>query len=332
MKIGKLSETVLIRSVFKVIRHRRNEVLMRPGVGLDCTQLKFEEDDVIVLSTDPITGAVHDIGKLAVNITANDIASNGAEPVGIMLTVLLPPKISELKFKKMMQEMEYECASLNIEILGGHTEVTNVVNKPLISVTGVGKIKKDKRLKPSDIKPGYDIVMTKYAGLEGTAIIAKTMEDELSEKYPKELIESAKNLMSDISVVKDSLAAMKGNVVFMHDITEGGVFGACWEMAEAAGLGLKVDLRKIPIKQETIEICDFFDINPYMLISSGCMLMAAPNGNRLVEVLQEEGVPASVIGLFTDNNDKIVINQDETRYLEPPASDELYKVMGVGQP
>ena len=326
MKIGKLSEAVLDRAVFKLIRHRRSEVVLRPGIGLDCAGLVFEPDEMIVMSTDPITGAAKDIGTLAVHITANDLATNGAEPVGIMITALLPQRLSESKFKVIMKDIEEVCKQLNMEVIGGHIEVTDVVNSPVISVTGVGKLKKDKMLSPKNIQPGYEIVMTKYAGLEGSAILSASKEEELKERYPAYIIDNAKAFINEISVVKDSKIAMEHGAVFMHDVTEGGVFGALWEVAGAARMGLRVDLKKIPIRQETVEICEYFDINPYMLISSGSMLIVTEHGNAMVEALMENGINAAVIGKLTEGNDRIIVNGEETRFLESPSCDELYKV------
>lgn len=111
----------------------------------------------------------------------------------------------------------------------------------------------------------------------------------------------------------------------MHDVTEGGVYGALWEMASASDLGVEVELRKIPIRQETVEICEFFDLNPYQLISSGCMLIGTKKGNALVAALEKEGIPAAVIGRAIRGNDKVVLYDEERKYLEPPKSDELYK-------
>ena len=139
MKIGKVSETVLKRSVFKQIRHRREDVLIHAGIGEDCTALTIAPDEAIVLSTDPITGAASEMGMLAVHITANDIASSGAEIVGILVSIILPDGAREIVLKRLMQEIETTCRELNIEVMGGHTEVSAVVNQPLVTITGVGK-------------------------------------------------------------------------------------------------------------------------------------------------------------------------------------------------
>ena len=327
MKIGKISETILKRSVIKQIKHRREEVLVGPAIGEDCSIISLKGDEVFVISTDPITGTVQDIGTLAVHITANDIASSGAELIGIMLSVLLPENTTEAELKAMMYDVDMVCDRLQIEVIGGHTEVTKAVNQPIVTVTGIGKIKKADMLTTSGARPGQEIVMTKWIGLEGTAIIAKIKEQELLTKYSASFIEEAVKMIDYISVVPESRIAMKAGVTSMHDVTEGGIFGALWEIGAASKVGLEVDLKKIQLKQETVEICEFFNLNPYMLISSGCMLIVSDNGNLLVDRLKEAGIAAAVIGRITEGNDRIVINNDEQRYLEPPKSDELYKVI-----
>ncbi len=326
MKVGKVSETVLKRSVFKQLRKRREEVLIHAGVGEDCTAVSVAPDEVIVLSTDPITGTVNEIGTLAVHITANDIASSGAEVIGILTSVILPDGSREIALKRIMSEMESVCKELNIEIMGGHTEVSKAVNQPLITVTGVGKIKKEQLVATKGLEVGDELVMTKWAGLEGTAILANDHFEELTGRYTKEYMENAKELIKHISVVKDAKIASQVGVTSMHDITEGGIYGALWEVASAAGIGVEVELEKIPIRQETVEICEFYDLNPYQLMSSGCMLMGTQNGNALVKALEEAGIPAAIIGKAVAGNDKVIIREGERFYLEPPKSDELYKV------
>lgn len=327
MKIGKIPETALKRSILNQIKHRREEVLVGPAVGEDCSVVSIGEDEVLVLSTDPITGTVHDIGTLAVHITANDIASNGAEVIGIMLTVLLPEETEETELRAMMQDIEAVCRKLHIEVIGGHTEITKAVRQPIVTVTGVGKMKRSDMIKTAGACPGQEIVMTKWAGLEGTAIIAAEKEKELLAKYTAGFIEGAKRMIEDISVVPESEVARAVGVTSMHDVTEGGIFGALWEIGVASKVGFEVDLKKINLKQETVEICEFYDINPYMLISSGSMLIVTDKANLLVDRLKEANIAAAVIGRITEGNDRIIINEEERRYLEPPKSDELYKVM-----
>ena len=280
---------------------------------------------MLVFSTDPITGASKGMGTLAVHITANDLASSGAEPVGILTCVILPPRTREKKLHDLMEEIILAANSLHIEVMGGHTEISDVVNRPVITVTGVGKVHKDKLVSTGGLQPGDDLVMTKWAGLEGTSIIAEEKREELLTRIPEQLIDAAAAMREYISVVPEAAVAVDAGVTAMHDVTEGGIYGALWEV-EASGVGIIADLDKIPIRQETIELCEFYDINPYMLISSGCMLIGTPHGNMLVDRLAEHGIPAAVIGRATEGNDRIIRSGGETRFLEPAGSDQLYKI------
>ena len=328
MKIGKLPEPVLIRSVLKQVKHRRPEVLVGPSVGQDCAALQVGPEEVLVMSTDPITGTVKDLGSHCIHITANDLVASGAEPLGVMLTILLPDTMEEPQLRRLMQEAEKTCEELNIEVLGGHTEITNVVRQPLISVTGVGKIPRRQLTTLRHIEPGQDVVVTKWIGLEATAILAKECEEELSARFPAGLVDVAKGFGKYLSVVKDARIAMDCGVTAMHDITEGGVFGALWEMASGAGVGLEVDMKKIPIRQETVEICEYFGLNPYQIMSSGSMMIVTDQGHELVRRLEAEGIHGTVIGRTTGGNDRILRNGEDVRYLDKPQPDELYKVLG----
>lgn len=326
MEIGKVPETVLKRAVFRQIRTKREEVLVGAGVGEDCAALQLGPDEVFVLSTDPITGTDKNTGELAVQITANDLASAGAEPVALLLTVLLPVTADEAMIRQLMQEVENACEKLHIQVVGGHTEVTAVVNQPVISVTGIGKVKKGCLVTTGGARVGDDVVATKWIGIEGTSIIAREKEEELRERFAAPFVEEAKNFDQLLSVVPDAAAAVRSGVTAMHDVTEGGIYGALWELAEASGVGLEIDLKAIPVRQETIEICEHFRLNPYQLISSGCMLMTAPDGRKLVRDLEKEGVRASLIGRCVEGKAKKILNGEDTAYLERPKTDELYKI------
>lgn len=326
MNVGKVPESVLKRSIIKQIKTKRPEIITGAAVGEDCAAIRLEDGEVYVTSTDPITGTSHEIGALAVHVTANDIASAGAEVIGVMLSVLLPDGTEEEELKSIMKQVEETCHELNIQTIGGHTEVTRVVNQPVITVTGIGKVLRDKLVTTGGARPGDDVVVTKWIGLEGTSIIAREMKDVLLGRFNPSFVDKAADFIKYLSVVPDSAVAVKHNVTAMHDVTEGGIFGALWEVAEASRTGLRIDLRSIPVRQETIEICEVFGINPYQLISSGSMLITSPNGHEIADELKEAGINAAVIGKVTEGNDRILINGEETRYLEPPRADELYRI------
>ena len=224
------------------------------------------------------------------------------------------------------EQAEEVCHAWNVEIMGGHTEVTSVVAKPVMTVTGVGRQEAARAGFPQGIKANQDIVVSKWIGLEGTARLAKEHKEELCSKYPVRMIEEAAGYDKYLSVIPEAATAMKSGVCGMHDVSRGGIFGALWEMASGAGVGLEVDLKKLPIKQETVEICEFFELNPYELLSGGCLIMVTEDGNGLVSALAREEIPAVIVGRTTDSNDRILYNEDEKRYLDMPKTDQIYDV------
>ena len=325
MRQGKISENVLKRSVLKKIKTHREEVVSGAGIGKDCAILAFGEEQT-VLSVTPVTAPVTELSSYAIPMVLNNIAVAGAHPVGVMLSILLPEETEETELRQIMEQAEEVCHAWNVEIMGGHTEVTSVVAKPVMTVTGVGRKEAARAGFPQGIKANQDIVVSKWIGLEGTARLAKEHKEELCSKYPVRMIEEAAGYDKYLSVIPEAATAMKSGVCGMHDVSRGGIFGALWEMASGAGVGLEVDLKKLPIKQETVEICEFFELNPYELLSGGCLIMVTEDGNGLVSALAREEIPAVIVGRTTDSNDRILYNEDEKRYLDMPKTDQIYDV------
>lgn len=324
MKIGKLPNSLLEKIIIDPIVQNsaeRSEVLLKPSIGEDCAALDMGEN-ICLISTDPITGAVEDIGRLAVLINTNDIASGGGEPVGITVTALLPPYVTESEISKIITDLYTEAKKADIVILGGHTEITDAVTKPVLSCTVIGKTKK---LIPSGgARTGDSLIMTKYAGLEGTAIFAKDKAHRLK-NVDSCIIERARALGEQLSVIKEGRIAAELGANAMHDITEGGVLGACWEIAESAGLGVEVYCDSIPILEETKIICAELGADPLRLISSGAMLIACSDPDSMTKALSAEGINSAVIGQITPSERSIIA--DGVRLpLKEPDTDELYRV------
>ena len=325
MKNGKISENILKRSVLKQINSKRQEIISGAGLGVDCAVFSCLAQENCVVSTDTVTAANLDAIYFGIHKSVNNIAATGAHPLAVWLSILLPPECEETTLKTMMKQADETCAKLEIQIAGGHTEVTENVLKPVITITAAGTLDEKRK----DLaKAGLDIVVSKWIGLEGTAILAAEREEELLKKYPFSFIEEAKDFKRQISVVPEAATAVKSGEYTMHDASQGGIFGALWELAQRIGVGLEIDLKKLPIRQETVEICEFFGLNPYELLSGGSMLFVASNGFDLVKALEKEHIPAVVVGKTTDNNDRCVINDDERRFLELPKSDEIFKLKG----
>ena len=327
MKTGKLPEEILVRSVLQQIGHRRKEVLCGPAVGADCAALQTSPDEILLLSSDPITGAVKGIGGHSIHITANDLAASGAEPVAVLLTVLLPEGTEEAEVREMVRSAEEVCARLQIEILGGHTEITPVVTQPVISVTGIGKCARKDLMRTEMVRPGQDIVVTKWIGLEASAILARERAEYLRGRIPDEMIREAASFIKYLSVVPDAAEARKNGAVFMHDITEGGILGALWEAAEAGQTGIEADLEAVPVRDETRRICEAFAVDPMQIMSSGSLLVIAEDGGKIVRALQKKGIPAAVIGRTTEKKDRVLRCADTVHTLTSPKPDALYAAL-----
>ena len=331
MEIGKIPADVLEKIVLKPLTENkiREDVVIRPATGEDCAAVDME-NKLCVVSSDPITGADRDAGYLAVHINCNDIASAGAEPVGILLTVLLPPDADENLLMELSKGAKRAADELGIEILGGHTEVTAAVNKPVISGTAIGKAKKGAFVSTSGAKIGQDIIITKWAGLEGTAVIAADNEKYLRETLGDETVESAIELKKHISVVKEALIAASMGATCMHDATEGGVLGAIWEVCSCSGVGCEVEESLIPVRKETTAISAAAGIDPLRLISGGTLILTAFDGDKLLNRLEEENISAKIIGKIKDG--KAMIKRNGVyEQLEAPVSDELYKVSFINE-
>ncbi len=348
LPIGKLDSEILKNAVFNNIKFRSSEVLTGAGVGEDCATVDFGEYEC-VLSTDPITAAVSDIGSLAIHITANDVASNGIRPLGIMLAIMLPVGTTVEDVEKIMSQAGETASELGIEIIGGHTEITEAVNTPVIVSTAVGKSEKGKSQTATKMKPGDAIIMTKYAGLEGTGIIASDLGEMLMKgvlsadsgeiiQFTEEEIREAKELFSHISVVEEGITAAEVGTAGMHDITEGGVLGAVWEMCQVSETGCRLWLEQIPVKSITKKISKVFDIDYLRLISSGCMLIVVPQHKvtSLLKELNGKGIKASWIGEIREKNEGLLLldrkstepmSKAEGREILPPETDELYKAV-----
>ena len=341
MKSGKVPVNVLKRSVLRQLKNKRSEIANSAGLGADCAifeplpegqmvtcvqegvvELCCENDLAEAEREDPSVMPMRRIFQKC----ANNLATVGAEPVAAELVIFLPESVEEPELKAMMTEAESIAAELNLQIIGGQTRVSSAVRQPLATVTGYG-IRKAVAA-PADAGKqlaGQDIILTKWIGLEGTADLAARNQEGLLARYPAYLVEEAAAFDRYYSILPEAATAVKSGGCTMHDASEGGIFAGLWEMAEGAGVGLTIDMKKLPLRQETVEVCEYCNVNPYELRSGGSLIIATPEGTAVVEALQAEGIPATIVGRFTDSNDRLILNEDETRYMDRPQRDEIYK-------
>lgn len=343
MKIGKVPENVLKRSVLKQIETKKEEVISGAGIGEDCAIFSFGSEGIMMtcMQTAAVRIGIEDssdsvlMGHL-IQRCANNLAASGAQPVGIMVALTLPEETGEPDIRALMADAEAKCRELNIQIAGGQTCVSRAVRRPIAAVTGYGKpIMAGSSAEETDnagrggaagtVCAGQDVVVSKWIGLEGTAILAGRYREKLLERYPAYLVEEAAGFERLLSVIPEAATAIKSGVCMMHDASEGGIFGALWELAEKAGVGLTIDLKKLPLRQETVEVCECCNVNPYELLSGGALVMVTEDGLGLLAALEAEKIPAAIVGRITDSNDRIIRNGEEIRFLDRPKNDEIYR-------
>jgi hydrogenase maturation factor len=351
LPIGKLPNR-LLAELIRPLASPRSELLRGPAVGEDCAIMDFGVG-WIAATTDPITGSDKEIGRLGIHVSLNDLACAGAEPVAVLVTLLCPPGSTEGSIREIMMAIRTTTESMGVALAGGHTEITNAVNRMVINVTALGRTPVNGAISTAGAKPGDALVMTKAAGLEGTAILAHEKEMELTAAFGADCVNKAKGFMDEISVVREGLLAAANGVHAMHDVTEGGILGAVWELCAASGVGAILEENAIPVRAETMRICEHFGLNPLRLISSGSMLMACPDGEEMVKKLMDAGIAATVIGkvstidvmpsggltadrLMADRSSDVkydavqfVVLQNDLGMVsvEAPEADEIYKVL-----
>ena len=329
LSIGKLDSDVLQKIVIDQIEHHRDEVKTGAAIGEDCAVLDFGKYECVV-STDPITAAVEDIGRLAIHISCNDVASNGIEPLGITLAVMLPVGTTDKDVQSIMAQAVRAAKLCGVEIIGGHTEVTAAVNQPVIVSTAFGRGLAGDSQYAHNMQVGDIILMTKTAGIEGTGIIATEKESQLNDYLDRTDIKHAQALLDQVSVVKEGVIAGRIGTAGMHDVTEGGIFGAVWEMCHIADLGAEVRVDDIPVDPVTLKIADHYRIDYLRLISSGCMLIMAPpeKAEVIKKAVSDAGIQITAIGTVRPLSNGIMAVKDNRKFtIVPPSADELYKAV-----
>lgn len=322
MKEGKISNIILERSVLKVLGKQQNSLLReRPAAGRDncCAVIKQAGGSGIVSAAG--------YGQNAIYTAVNNVAVCGVKPSVLQCCVVMPAAAREIAFRRVMQKLHEDSIQLQVEIGGGHTQVSRHVAEPVITVTAIGACAADSRIAGKKVAPGEDVIVTKHIGIGGIQQIIDKRRSEIEARFNPDFVRRAYGNRCDLSVVSEALIGSRQSVSSMHDASQGGIFAALWDLAEAAHIGLEIDFRKIPVCQEVIEICEWYQINPYELDSTGCLLMTARRGYDIVEILRSEGIPACVVGKATAGNDRILHNKEDIRYLDMPKTDPLYSLV-----
>lgn len=336
MKMGKVPVNVLKRTIIKILEEQNSyqkteyfDLHSKAGVGADAALLRLAVDEEIALSTNVYECPHSQFAAMAVYKAVNNIASSFAMATAITVSFALPERFREIKLKEYMEKILAAARQCNVTVAAGDTKTYQGVSIPILTITALGvKISEEDNItSEAGNMPICDLVLSKWIGMEGAYLLATEKEEELSKRYPKAMIEAVKRLSQEMSVLREAATAGKSGVIAMHDLSEGGILGALYEFAQSNHVGLEVDMKKIPVKQEIIEICEYYGCNPYALRSGGSLLMAVQNGPKLVDELKAQGIYGAVIGRTTKSNDMMIYNDGEKRFLDRPQPDEIYNIL-----
>jgi hydrogenase maturation factor len=325
---GKVPPKILKEVIFNYLGARRKEVVVGPSFGVDGAIIEIGNKS-LVTSMDPITGALNRIGWLAVNINANDIATFGVQPAFFSSCLLLPEDATEETVETLCEQIDLGARKLGMAVIGGHSEATPNLRFPIIVGCCMGVTEKGCYVTARGAEPGNVLILTKSVGMEGTAILAADKHTQLSREIAESVLKRAEDFFKDISVVKEALLAFQtGYTTAMHDPTEGGVAGGIHELADASKVGFRVYEERIPLAEETVRICEFFQVDPLQLIASGSLLIAAEkdHADTIVGILKKNRIATSVIGELLPSPKKRIITRKNGKEekLVRPVSDHLW--------
>ncbi len=344
MRIGKLTNQELQEIVISRLPRLSARTLTGAQVGADCAWINMDSN-LLVTSADPVTAGGMQSGRLSIHVSCNDIAATGVMPVGILLVILAPPSIERKDLVKTIEQASEAASMLGVDIVGGHTEISDSVSRLVVITTAFGVIEKTDHVPLGKALPGDTLLMTKTAAIEGTWIAAMEHEDKISSALNaednSELLEQARSFIDRLSVVKEGVLAVScpssvpGNnqqgyplsaVHLMHDATEGGIYGASYEMAELSGTGLILESTDIPVHPATKIISTALGLDPMRLISSGSLLIATSEPDLVIDKLKSNDVACAAIGKFTDDGFYVRDESGVLVPLSPPDVDEIYKL------
>lgn len=326
MKIGKLTSEQLAR-IFPSTNTLRNEVVLRPKAGEGFAALDFE-GDLLVLSSASAASSGSDAGRSAVHGCLNELASQGAQPVGILASLLVPVQASEQEMKLALEQIKDAAEQMSIEWIGAQIEVTDAVCRMVIQVTAVGRCQEKDLIAHQKVHAGEDLVLTKYAGMEGTLVICTDFEQRAIRILGAEAARVAESLSGQLNCVKEGTICAQCGASAIYNVTKGGVLGAVYELVEDHGLGVWIDEQAVPVLESTKKLCSYMGLDPLRLTSAGCLLAVTPNGEETVKKLEESGIHAAVIGRIQEYGfgRKIDCIDGCQRTIGEPRSDEIFKL------
>lgn len=337
LPLGKIPVTLLRRLLATPLGSRDRRVAVGPGIGLDAAAIDLGKQ-YLVAKTDPITLVGEEIGSYALAINANDLATMGAIPRWFLATILFPEGTTASQVTRVFSQLNRACRQLKVAMCGGHTEITDAVTRPTIVGCLLGECSKRRLLTTAGARVGDALLLTKGIPIEAVSILARERMSDLRRRYPRSFAARCRRYLNNpgISVVRDAaLALAAGGVHAMHDPTEGGLSSALYELAEAAGVGLRIDACAIPVLPEGARLCADYGLDPMGAIASGALLICAHPGRaaQILRRLAGEGIAAARIGTVVPAREGVRMITDAGRAAPIPrfAVDEIARLLSGSQ-
>lgn len=321
MSRRKFSEVQMKRSVLKNIVKTDNQNILKAGIGDDCARLFLSEkmgEQLLVANGLCLQNSLGNVKSDFIKLY-NNLKAAGGMPC-VLTDTLMMPEADERRAKTIIRELSELAKEYGLSIIGGHTEISSAFCEPAVALTMLGF---GKSVWSKSWEAGMDIVMSGFTGTLGTVLLTRDYKESLLTRYSEDYLRTAERMESLIALRTEIDIAQESGACYAHDISTGGVYAALWEMADAANVGIEISHDAIPIRQETIEVCEFVGCNPYMIDGSGGVLYVTRAGEALSQALYDAGYETAVIGHITDNRDRVIIHQEERSFLTPPKGEDM---------
>ena len=317
--MSRISEITYKRTVLKRLSRKTDSVTQ----GVDIADIKLE-GITAVMSSNSIIKWFDGCEKFALQKCINQLCEKGGVAKSVQIIIDIPEGYEEKLLGKILKNINDAVAEFNLDIAQCKVNYAQI-KEPIAHLNLIGYTSYE--FSSKSIRPGMDVVMAGSIAVGGTSILSRLYKEKLSEKYSAKFVRDCIDIEQVIDIRKYAEIALNNGADYLHAVTDAGAFGAIWEIASMADIGISVDVKRIPVWQETIEVAEFFGVNPYVIDGTGALIIICRDGEKIAKELTDMGALAAVIGTITEGRDRVVLNEGEERYLEPPRGDELYNIL-----
>ena len=332
MRLGKITRTAWQRSVRRQLHTEDAQTLFALSPSENCSGFETEDGTAVVWADAHTAGDSGRTGFYAVLQAAGELAAKGVHPREVSVRILFPGESEEDLLREVAAGIEEACERMDMQVSALHGEVTPAVVHTVVCVHAAGTTDRNQLIGKRSVGQSAEILLCGYAGLEGTLRILDEAEEELSSRFVSAFLEQTKELKNELVTPEQLLSCGADKILAARQIGSGGILAALWELAEDVDAGFEIDMANIALKQETVEICEFYRLNPYQMTSAGSFLIVTTEAEQVIELLKGAGARAGRLGVTKAQNARVITSGTEMRYLDRPAPDELVNWMAKREP